>query len=181
MFPFTHVDWPRKFAGEAKACAAWNLNVDEALAKDKPYKYLFTSLRASVNFPVGANPSQIALTGIKQSWQPLIDRGTKIVDIREVPQSNGNQAECALNHPQNFEVCQSDYAQAFNQKDWLFATVPQIAGAYRLDMSRFLCRSQKCPQILGHTFLYRDANHITSTYSRTLSPFLLQKFLQLGI
>lgn len=178
--PFSHVNWPRKFAASSGSCEAWNTNVDAALASGKPYKYLFTSLRAAVNYPVGGNPASIALTGIQKSWQPMIDRGTKIIDIREVPASNGNQVDCALKHPKNLEVCQSDASKALSQKDWLFATVPKIKGAYRIDMTRFYCRDQKCPQIIGHVFVYRDDNHITSTYIRTLAPMLWQKIQQLA-
>ena len=173
--PFAHVKWPRKYAAESAACEIWNNSVDAALAKDKPYTYLFTSLRADVNQPLSANPSAAALAGIEKSWQPVIDRGTKIVVIRDIPPTGGDQVSCVLKHPQSPSVCQTLESSSPAKKDWLFATVPKIKGTYRIDMTKYFCRDQKCPAIIGHVFAYRDKNHMTATYSRTLAPFLWQR------
>jgi hypothetical protein len=32
-----------------------------------------------------------------------------------------------------------------------------------------------CPLVIGNVLVYRDANHITATYSKTLAPFLVAR------
>jgi len=41
--------------------------------------------------------------------------------------------------------------------------------------ARFFCRDGFCPATIGNVIVYRDtAAHITASYARTLSPYLVQ-------
>lgn len=45
------------------------------------------------------------------------------------------------------------------------------AGAVRLiDMTHYLCPADTCPAVIGNLIVYRDDNHITRSYMRTLTP-----------
>ena len=39
------------------------------------------------------------------------------------------------------------------------------------------CEAQTCSPIIGHVVVYRDANHITNTFVRTLAPYLEKHIL----
>lgn len=173
--PFSHVLWPRKVALQTNSCETWNTNLDALLAKQQPYKLLFTSLRSLADTPPGSDPAATALTGFQKSWQPLIDRGTKIVAIHDIPRPSGRQASCALKHPTHLKLCVTDYAVAMRQTDWLYKTSETVPGTARIDMTEFFCRDKACPDVIGHTFAYRDDSHLSATYGRTLTPFFAQK------
>jgi hypothetical protein len=39
-----------------------------------------------------------------------------------------------------------------------------------IDPSRWLCAGQMCPPIIGNIIVYRDKNHLSVAYARTLTP-----------
>jgi hypothetical protein len=52
--------------------------------------------------------------------------------------------------------------------------IESAVGATRasyVDVTRYLCGAQ-CPPIIGATLVYRDANHLTATFSAELAPAL---------
>jgi hypothetical protein len=42
-------------------------------------------------------------------------------------------------------------------------------GAF-LDTTPWLCYQQSCPMVVGHTVVYIDTSHITTTYADELEP-----------
>ena len=179
--PFSHVLWPRKVALQTDSCETWNTNLDAVLAKQKPYSLLFTSLRSLADTPPGPDPTAVALAGFQKSWMPLIARGTKVVAIHDIPRPSGRQATCALKHPTHLKLCVTDFKIALKQTDWLYKTSESVPGTARIDMSEYFCRNGSCPDVVGHTFVYRDDSHVSATYGRTLAPMLLQKLRRAGL
>lgn len=49
-------------------------------------------------------------------------------------------------------------------------TVPELAAA--LDLTPWLCNATTCPVITGNVLMYRDDDHLTATYIRTLIPMV---------
>lgn len=45
-------------------------------------------------------------------------------------------------------------------------------NAHVIDLTRFYCDDSLCPVIIGGVIVYRDSNHVTSTYARTLAPYI---------
>lgn len=42
----------------------------------------------------------------------------------------------------------------------------------RVNLNRFLCTDTVCPAVIGGIIVYADYNHLTSSFSRTLAPYL---------
>jgi len=176
--PFSHVAWPRNIEAQSGTCAIYNNNLDQLLATQDPYEYLFTSLKSVSNTPASADKAGEALKGFKESWMPLIARNTKVIAVKDVPRSQGNQATCALEHPNSLDLCLTDFDYANGQHDWLFDSAAKVEGVFRVDLTEYFCKNNLCPQIIGSVFVYRDSGHISATYSRTLAPFLWQKLVE---
>ena len=49
------------------------------------------------------------------------------------------------------------------------AVATAATGAHYLDLLPYFC-AETCPIVVGNTIVYRDANHITSTYAQKLKP-----------
>jgi peptidoglycan/LPS O-acetylase OafA/YrhL len=45
-------------------------------------------------------------------------------------------------------------------------------GAQFLDVSNWVCGPETCPVIVGNILVYRDSNHITTTYAQWLAPLV---------
>lgn len=43
-----------------------------------------------------------------------------------------------------------------------------------IDMAQFYCRDGQCPVAIGNVQVYRDVNHVTKQYWRTVLPHLLR-------
>jgi len=179
--PFSHVDWVRTLPADGERCAEWNRKADAAIAAQAPFKYVFTSLKAVGNILPAGTSSSTALDGFRKSWQPLIDRGAKIIAIHDAPRTLGKQASCALAHRHDLQKCFTHQSLALDQKDWLFDSAKALPGVATVDMTEYFCANGKCPQIVGNVFVYIDNSHISQTYARTLAPYLWQKLKAAGV
>jgi hypothetical protein len=51
------------------------------------------------------------------------------------------------------------------------------AGVSFVDFTDYVCEPTTCPPIIGNVYVYRDFNHPTATYMRTLSPIVEERLL----
>ena len=58
------------------------------------------------------------------------------------------------------------------------AAVTSAGGSY-LDLSPFLCARGECPTMVGHDLVYRDDNHLTTTFVSWLTPLFDLEVAQL--
>ena len=47
-----------------------------------------------------------------------------------------------------------------------------MGGGRYGDVSEMFCAAEVCPVVVGRDLVFRDGNHLTSTYSETLAPVL---------
>ena len=45
----------------------------------------------------------------------------------------------------------------------------------RIDLSRFFCDGARCFPVVGGAYIYKDDNHMNTTFAATLGPFLLTR------
>ena len=45
-------------------------------------------------------------------------------------------------------------------------------GGQYADVTALFCTAQRCPVIVGNELVYRDDNHLTIEYARTLTPVM---------
>ncbi|TPW70133.1 acyltransferase family protein [Schumannella sp. 10F1B-5-1] len=193
---FSHIDWSDVDAAEKRRCDAWNQKVDAALADEDPYGLVFTSARADLRGqPVGlagdapdtdsgttdaaaldpdtaAGRTAIADAGYLASWQPLIDRGTTVLGIRDTPAVGTGNRACLDANPDDVGTCEISADRAFAATDRLAAAAASTSGAHELDLTSSLCRDDSCPAVIGNVLVFRDSQHLTATYSATLAPAL---------
>jgi hypothetical protein len=49
-----------------------------------------------------------------------------------------------------------------------------------IDLTRFYCDASTCPVVIGGVNVYRDNNHVTVTYAKTLAPYLFSAMRRTG-
>jgi hypothetical protein len=54
----------------------------------------------------------------------------------------------------------------------LQATRLMAGGVKLIDMNKFVCDPTECPSVVGNVLVYFDEHHLTSTYSKTMVPYL---------
>jgi len=70
--------------------------------------------------------------------------------------------------------CGTPISVAYPGPDRLAQAAERIPGARVVKTRRFYCRHGFCPATIGNVLVYRDtAAHVTASYARTVSPYLV--------
>lgn len=147
------------------SCQQFNAKVRSALAQDRP-DLVITSARSGVGYSSGASPQE-AVAGFSRAWIPLVATGVQVIVLADTPQP---ELADLLDPPSCVEEgkrCSIPASQAFG--DSALEQAAKRSGAQLVDMRQLFCRNAQCPSVIGGVLVYRDSNHMTSVYARTLA------------
>lgn len=160
---------PDENMSQSASCESWN---EKAIP-------MLINLQPDAVFTVGsetASPeasTEFTPDGQVEAWRVLADEGIPVVTVRDTPRFSFRVPDCVEAAPvEDLSGCgiprNETYApqSPFYEADELPLTVTHI------DLSNAFCSSDRCEPIVGNVFVYRDDDHITATYSRTLAPAL---------
>lgn len=156
--------------GLSEMCHSWN---DKALPYiiDLHPDALFT---VATKTPETPGAVELSYPGQVGSWAKLADAGIPVIAVRDTPRFLEAVPQCVEKHAPNVAVCGRDRSEVFADRDLILddATLPD--GTALLDLSDAFCDAERCEPIVGNVLAYRDQDHMTATYSRTLAPALLE-------
>jgi len=159
-----------------RECEEWKAKLNERLARDEPYDAIIVTHGVSrmQPEPTGEDRSVAIVRGLLEAWRSQARRGTRIIAIRDNPIAERSTTACVAKHRLRAnEHCALDRAVAFAHFDGNVRASQLLQGATLIDLSNYYCTPQSCLTIVGHVPVYRDADHITATFARTLAPFLM--------
>ena len=163
-------------------CVAWRESVWDYLASLKPAMVVMSSAAAGGTL-VDDSGAKVTDTGYAdsvwvQGWRRTADRlamtGARLFLIEDTPYQAGDTVECLSVHTTDPRSCVVSAGAALPEP----ARRRAIAAALRdqdvtvVDPLPWFCTADRCPVIVGNVLVYRDASHITATYSRMLAPLL---------
>ena len=170
----------RNSSARGISCAAWNTQLNAKLASLPPFDLVITS-NYSNNFLADEKPlnwQTVAQDGFVKSWQPLINRGAKVVALRDNPQMTDSMKKCWDSAVRDASGCMDEkFKMLFPDPSQAAADI--LAGAYSLDLTDLYCGEQTCSAMRNGTYIYRNADHISSTYSRVISGVVYQRLQNL--
>jgi hypothetical protein len=164
-------------------CRDWNREVKAYLTSHAEISTLFISERSSARFvpAKGKDNFETQVAGHIALWRSLPATIRRIVVIRDTPRSSAASALCvqrafAANRAAA-RRCSRPRAQALHRD-------PAVAAAQRsrsprvhaIDLSSFFCDAERCFPVVGGAFVYKDLDHISTVFARTLGPYLLRAF-----
>lgn len=157
-------------------CEAWKKNLNAYLLAHPEYDGIITTYDyglSSVTAPAGMTQDQAVVDGLVRAWKPFSDRGTPILAINDNPQAGDGHADCVVkNALAAAQACAIPRAAAFGAFNGLRPAAAATKGAYLIDLTPYYCNDVNCPAVIGHVVVYRDRDHLTATYVRTLAPYL---------
>jgi peptidoglycan/LPS O-acetylase OafA/YrhL len=159
-------------------CIDWNAKVMRLL-ESSDYRYVFVSSLASTKYPArdGLSGARWASSGFASTWRTLQRAGRAVIALRDTPnpQESGitDITTCVAQHQGDPARCDVDRREAVDADPQLEAA--RAAGTPVIDMLPALCREAVCPAVVGGVMVYRDRQHITATYSRTMADALDEK------
>jgi hypothetical protein len=122
--------------------------------------------------------------GMRSTLQYLDSAGLETIILADVPRAGFNVPTClsrAAAHGGPMEECMlqrdlsldNDVRQAEANAASLFSSVRIV------DFSDELCSGSVCPPVIGGQIVYRDNNHLTASFARTLAPQLALRLVPL--
>ncbi|WP_306878039.1 acyltransferase family protein [Paenarthrobacter nicotinovorans] len=154
-------------------CRKWVGGVTEALMKDQPDIIVSAMSRYRTNDGVmdqGTVSDDKLIEGMRATWAPFIAKGTKIVSVRDTPRPGSIVPDCVAKNLESktLSSCALSKSASLIEDPPEAVAVQGVTGASLLDMTDSFCFGETCPAVIGDVLVYRDDNHLTATYARTL-------------
>jgi peptidoglycan/LPS O-acetylase OafA/YrhL len=111
-----------------------------------------------------------------QAMRPVAATGAHIVVVEDDPGVSSATTACVTRISYSATGhCGTPVSVAYRDPDRLVQAARHLPGARVVSTRAFFCRASFCPATIGNVIVYRDtAAHVTASYARTLSPYLVQ-------
>ncbi len=170
----------RNASARGSSCIAWNKNLQADLSAQAPFDLVVTA-NYSNNFLADVksdNWAQLAIAGYREAWQPLIERGAKVVALRDNPQMTETMLLCWNEAVLDASNCAGPRDEMLHP-DYSQQAATDFTGAFALDLTDLYCDSQTCPSQRNGIYIYRNADHLSATYARVISGELYNRLQNL--
>ncbi|MFD2764411.1 acyltransferase family protein [Micromonospora eburnea] len=159
-----------------ETCVTWNRSLRSAIAEDRPNLIVTTSYTYSVysNGRVlhGMQNRTALVEAMRRAWQGFAEVAPVVV-VRDTPAPGRDIAECVSTHREQLTRCAVPRDKALAGIGPIQVDAAEgLAGVRVLDLNDAICPADRCAPVIGGVLVYRDANHLTATYARTLADRL---------
>jgi peptidoglycan/LPS O-acetylase OafA/YrhL len=109
--------------------------------------------------------------GLERTLRRLRATGARVIVINDLPRSPHDVPDCVSEQPDSLDRCAFRREQR-PERAFDAQSAAAVDGAHALDPAPIVCPGGVCPAVMGNALVYRDDNHFTATFARTLSPWL---------
>ena len=148
--------------GTDPRCLEFNERATEDIIGLQPDFVLTTSSQTHFGREESLDPTWV------QQVSRFTDRGIPVVGIRDTPRMPENVPSC-LERNGNYQACGIDAQATFGSSQPLLGL--DLPDVHLLDFNELLCPDGYCSAVIGNVIVYRDNDHLTSTYLRTMVPW----------
>ena len=154
-------------------CRPWRERVMQRLI-DENVKVVFIGYSNRLLDPNTKEPfaDSIIKAGFAELIPTLQSMGISPIVITDTPYPGQDVPTCLSQALSNVPSCTFTRAKGIREsRQQTNIAVAVDNGAQYLDISNWVCAVDTCPVISGNLLMYRDSNHITTTYAQWLTPF----------
>lgn len=162
-------------------CETWKKQAGELLLAARPDIVITTAAFPDIyNEYYWLPASKDLVSGYQNVWRRFTERGIPVLTIRDNPRPTFDAPTCVWQNRLNPAVCSPGRSIALDRHE-----DPQMLAAagqervFSLDLSGQFCQGDSCPLVIGNILVYRDGDHLTATYARTLAPAIGRKVLEI--
>lgn len=151
-----------------RTCDEWRSQVLDRIRADPPAIVVLSNYGAGTLLAdsTGVSGWEAALGAMLEEIQ------APTVVIADTPVFSATPSVCLSSHLDDVDPCVGDRRQLLAAPTRLAEVAATRDNNARLvDLTDYLC-GERCPPILGNTLVYRDAHHLTATFSALLAPAL---------
>jgi hypothetical protein len=158
-------------------CEDWRADAKRRINAEKP-NLILVSGRS--NYDVIEKGTRLdegqSAAAMQRGWevavQDLRTTGARVIVIDDIPHPDDDVPACVADALEDLTQC------SFAKKDARAYRAVNALAADRfddvdlVDPNPVLCRGGTCPAVIGDVIVYRDGNHLTATFVKTLTPWL---------
>ncbi|HEY7883804.1 MAG TPA: acyltransferase family protein, partial [Cellvibrionaceae bacterium] len=165
---------PTKIQGKPyPACDEWNKNAEKIIADYSPDIFIISQKNRHRSIPGGSQKNYpLYANSAIDIMQHQVDAGVRVFAIATTPVMKEDIPECLSRHPKNPGQCATSrelIASRFTLIDPLITAANAVKGATIIHPLQLLCNDDTCPAVSNGKIIWRDSNHLTATFSRSLA------------
>lgn len=159
-------------AGITESCADFNEETLAEVLEMKPDLVVTTSTRTDAGQGV---PERIDSSWVDEV-KALNSAGIKVIALRDTPRFAQSVPVCLEKNPTDFSACDAQRSDLYSPTVPTDAVAAQLPDTTFLDLTENFCNATTCPAVIGNVIVYKDGNHATATYMKTLQPVFDREF-----
>ncbi len=154
-------------------CDEWRRAVIERLAADPPDVVVLANYAREIDVAHGSEDfNEYWADGLRATIDALPD-STQVVVVGETATMGITPALCLSDHLDDADYCGRTPTAAIDEGAVdVEREVAKEKDAVWLDMNPYLCSDDWCPPIIDDTLVYRDAHHLTASFTAALDGVL---------
>jgi peptidoglycan/LPS O-acetylase OafA/YrhL len=157
-----------------RECDQWRAAAFDRIASEHPALVVMGVARhyeASYGFNV-FGPEWI--TALKTSVQRVRASGAAVVVLGPTPKPPFDVPGCLSSHIFDATACTFPFAQAVNAQGRALERAATVAsGGSYVDVAPYICTSSTCAAIIGNLLVFRDDNHLSTTFTKWIAPAIV--------
>jgi len=163
-----------------RECAAWNAAVVSHLSANPPDLVIVSLSHYDVNLDITDNDYAASGQGEARELAKL-PRTTRVIIIADPPlPGSENGPVCLSVHPDDYRRCAFSRTASGTDLGLREAIAAAGGGATVLSLTDQICPGAgNCPALIDDMVVWRDNEHLTATFARSLGPVLEQRILGL--
>ncbi len=164
-------------AAQADACQYWIQRTTTMIAEGS---FDLVVLSNRVSKPPAGETAESSRSAFAAGYETVLRQwqrpGLTVVGLHDTPwpgATMGRVPECLAKNPDNYEVCSGPRSE-WEPRDPLEQAIRAV-GDRRIEsvnLNDHICGPRQCPGVVGGVIVYSDFSHLTTTYVRTLTPYL---------
>lgn len=154
-------------------CTVWNRTMMTILtASDRPDLVVTSNSQYLVHGVSPADNAHSLRGGFRRSWKRIVNAGAKVATLLDTPRPGMDIADCVSANENKLTKCAVPRSQAVNETAVYRDAAAKVPDVAVIDLNDAICPTDVCAAVIGGVLVYRDSNHLTDTYARTLGPRL---------
>ena len=165
-----------RFAGR---CDIWRENTLRRIEERERPKLIVVATSTSMALGVVVDGDRLSREesvlhlrrGLERTLRRLQDTGARVVVMKSLPHAPHDVPDCVSRQPERLDRC-AFVARERPAPDFDAESTERVDGAELVDPAPVVCPEGVCPAVMGNALVFRDDNHFTATFARTLTPWL---------
>ncbi len=171
--PITAEVWSPNFGRSYRECDTWRAAVLDRIAAERPMLVILGMNRAYGPAYRLQEYGPEWLIGLADTVARVRSTGARVVVLGPTPHQGGDVPDCLSEHLDDDRACAPPVDRAVDAGGIPAERKAVVdAGGDYLDVTPFFCVPTGCPVIVGNLLVWRDQNHVTTSYAGWLAQVL---------